>query len=425
MEEVVEQPTGLCDEDGAQVTSVLVVDDDDLRRERLVWLLNKSVAGGVSRLVVANAVIPAKQALLKETFDVLLVDLALPLRPQGVVRRDGGLGLIRSLEDDAGLKMPTHIVAITAFLDLSDEVRVEFGRKGFGLVLYEPASLQWEAQIMELLSRFGAALESQEASRLTYGIDVAVVCALPDPEFSSVRALPWGWRTVRLRGDPTIYEEGDINRKNGESWRVVSAAAPRKGMPATTALASKMIAAFRPKHLVMLGICAGNKEKVRLGQVLVADPSWDAGSGKWELLNGVVKFSPSPNQLPIVHRIRESILQLARDKVSLAEIRASWTGDRPPDELRVILGPIASTSSVIADGITMNAIADQHREVIGLDMEIFGLFAAGEVAREPAPIVFAMKAVVDYADPDKADDFQGYASYVCASTFRLLVERHL
>lgn len=75
---------------------------------------------------------------------------------------------------------------------------------------------------------------------------------------------------------------------------VYAASASRVGMPSASIISLKLISAFKPKYLAMTGITAGVPGKTRLGDVIAADPSWDWGSGKWEMRDGELKFMPAP-----------------------------------------------------------------------------------------------------------------------------------
>src|SRR5690606_25772505 len=78
-------------------------------------------------------------------------------------------------------------------------------------------------------------------------------------------------------GDDTVYFRGEVER-SGQKGRVIAAAAAEMGIAAATALATKVIIGFRPRYLFMAGIAAGVEGNA--GDILIADESWDYGSGK-------------------------------------------------------------------------------------------------------------------------------------------------
>jgi nucleoside phosphorylase/CheY-like chemotaxis protein len=405
--------------------NILIVEDDPHRRLQTIAVISESTSGIARNVVEADSIVTAKAALSQQVFDVLLLDLALPTRNPGPILPEGGLQVLAAIEETEVYYPPTNIVAITGHETLHAQSLETLSSSGVGLLKYEPNSFTWKRQLIEMMGRFAAAKYSSLNENRTYGHDIALVCALATPELSSILDLPWNWRTHPIEYDSSAYHEGTIPREAGREWRIIAAAAPRMGMPASAALAAKMIRQFQPRYITMVGICAGNHDKTRIGDILVADPSWDAGSGKWVLRKGKVEFRQAPHQLPLANSVREAVRQLARNGARLSEIRNRWRADKPAEELRVLLGPLASTSAVIADGVSMSAIALQHKDLLGLEMEAYGVFAAAEIAQGPSPAAFVVKTVVDYGDPDKGEKMREYAAYAASEVFRSLAERYL
>ena len=65
---------------------------------------------------------------------------------------------------------------------------------------------------------------------------------------------------------------------------------------------------------------------------------------------------------------------------------------------------------MVQDFTVIDEIKKHSRKLIGLDMETYAVFFAGENCSKPRPSVFAVKSVSDFADESKRDDFQEYAS---------------
>jgi nucleoside phosphorylase len=86
---------------------------------------------------------------------------------------------------------------------------------------------------------------------------------------------------------------------------------------------------------------------------------------------------------------------------------------------------ISDLERLLADGITTERIKQQHRQLLGIEMETYGVFAAAEEATDPRPIAFSMKSVVDFADANKDDCFQKYASFTSAQALKYFVENFL
>lgn len=66
---------------------------------------------------------------------------------------------------------------------------------------------------------------------------------------------------------------------------------------------TKGIYSFRPRYVVMTGICAGLEKRTRLGDVVITDLCWDWGSGKIKIEKRKEVFHPAPYQ----YRLDESL----------------------------------------------------------------------------------------------------------------------
>ncbi|MDN4987932.1 histidine kinase, partial [Bradyrhizobium sp. WYCCWR 13022] len=244
-------------------------------------------------------------------------------------------------------------------------------------------------------------------------IEDGVIWVYEGVELSAVRSLPCGWQPLRLERDETRYLIGGV--LDGERvYSVIAAAAPRMGMSASAVLTSKMIAQFRPRLVAMVGICAGRAEKTQLGDVIVADPCWDWGSGKIDSVDNVPHFRPAPHQIELDTDIGALLKEVCADVAMLATIKSAARGSKPSHELRVHFGPLASGAAVVANSDTFNSLLLQHRNLLGIEMEAYGVVVASKGSGKPRPLPLILKAVCDFADKDKADDFQEYAAHTSA-----------
>jgi len=252
---------------------------------------------------------------------------------------------------------------------------------------------------------------------------LAIVCALEKPELEEVLKLPWNWSSPRPLDDITFVRDGNF-MVEGRKITVCATFAPRMGMVSTALRSAAIISMLRPRLIAMCGICAGVKSKVGYGDVLLADPAWDFQSGKRVLDKDNAKFSIAPHHLPTHVSVRTHVEQIRGDQEALAKIASEYGGDLNQRNVpQVIIGPVASGSAVLADGEVIEEIKAQHRELIGVEMEIYGMYAAAHSASKPQPKPFALKAVCDFADPDKKDEYQRYAAYTSANVLRLLMEK--
>ena len=401
---------------------ILVVEDDQEKLRRVILALTSVAGCSVDQIRDARDATGAKRLLLNEQFDLLVLDISLPLRSDQEPDRHGGLTLLEEVLNRSIYRRPVHIVGLTAYEDAATLAEGRFRDDAFGLVRYDPASQDWEDTIQRKVQHIIAS--KAVVAKAEFDVDLCILTALDDPELSAVLSLEWGWQQRRFDGDGTVYHEGATTSLNG-AIRVIAAAAPRMGLVASAVLASKMTMRFRPRYITMVGIAAGVKGKVEIGDILAADPCWNYESGKRHVKDGAKAFSPAPHQVAPDNVVRGSLTALARDQDALDELRRGWKAERLNRSPALRIGPVASGAAVLQDSSIVSEILDQHRKTIGIEMESYSVFVVAEEALHPQPRAFSMKAVCDFADEMKDDDHQAYAAYASAGALRLLVERHL
>jgi nucleoside phosphorylase len=114
--------------------------------------------------------------------------------------------------------------------------------------------------------------------------------------------------------------------------------------------------------------------------------------------------------------------QLASDDATLTRIQSSWPGDPGVHRLALHIGPVASGAAVVADEGTLNQVIDQNRQLLGIEMETYGVYVAAEEAPEPRPKALSLKAVVDHADARKGDESHRYGAYLSARVVQHVLE---
>lgn len=402
---------------------ILVVEDDVHKLRRIVEALVEVDGVGLDDIAQVSDAARAKGHLREHLIDLIVLDLHLPDRIDLPPRVDGGLDFMRSISTRPSFFVPSHVVTVSGN---SEAVEASAGATGelWGVIRYDATSDDWKKP---LKGRVRYALAASKSSlgrpRATRPCDVAIVTALSE-ELEGVLRLPLNWREYRFDGDGTIYHEADLAASGGRGV-LVAATANRMGMAATASLASKMIDAYRPRYLCMTGISGGIRGRVDLGDILVADPSWDWGSGKYEVVAGKPHFAASPDQLRLSSDIRDKLVIASRDDALLSRIRSSFPGTKPASALRCHVEAVASGAAVLGDDAVVEEIKLQHRKLHGVEMEIYGLMMAAEICAQPRPVAFAVKAVSDFADTTKNDDVRGYAIHVSASFLFEFLTHHL
>ena len=401
---------------------VLVVDDQQSKLHKLINCLTETGVGREHIDVALNG-IDARRLLRKNQYDLLILDLSLPLRPEDPPASDGGADLLDELKDrsDVFIK-PTYIVGVTSHSELARRLEYKFSENLWALLSATTGNDEWLVGIRKLVIH----LTSLQARTLPqdYSSDVCIVTAMREPELSAIRDSPLNFEGPLALDNSSAYYRADLH-SNSNEFSVIAASAPRMGMVAAGILVAKMILCFRPRIILMAGICAGVKEKVNIGDVILASPAWDWQSGKLLKKDDASVFYPDPDHLDVDQSIITCFEDIIDDKLFWFKMREDWRGDKPKEVPAGKVGPVASGSLVVADLDVIQQIKDQHRKLLGVEMEAYGVYAAARTCGSPQPLALSIKSVCDFADEVKDDRFQSYSAYVSASVAIRFLECYL
>jgi len=400
----------------------LIVEDDSTKLQLVASVLRHSASGEIE-IETANDVGQAKRLLTQNQFDIVVLDISLPIMAGEDSTPLAGLELMEEVSRRPKYKKPGHIVGLTAYPALYTDSLPRFNNELWSLVYFDRTSEEWSDQLSRKVRYIEVALKA--SSIPTYRTDLCVIAALQDPELKALLRLPWDWREVSTDGDGTLYSEGKYAGMQGER-RVIAAHAPQMGMVATAILATKMIHCFAPKYFAMVGICAGVRGACNLGDIICADPCWDWGSGKLVDRAGTSNFLQAPSQLRLDSFIRAKLTGMSGEPELWNRVKREWIfGNCPSNDLKMHVGPLASGATVLSDLRTAGSVKDQHRQLVGIDMEAYSIFAAVADSILPQPKVIVLKSVVDFADPKKSDNYRDYASYTSAKALEEFAKRYI
>ena len=401
------------------MVNILLVEDNPAKAEKLVECMTS--VGGIefANITVANDLVSARDALTKQYFDLVILDIRLP-NVAGDEIEDGGVSLVKELRTSTTLLKPFHIIGVTAYDDALDEVEDFFDEEVWFVIKYDPGVTRWQSQLKRKLSYLvRSKQELLNISGHAYLYDFAIITALEDPELRAVLHLSDDWIDSFSTNDATVYRIGSFHNEH-KRFKVVAASAPEMGMPASAVLSMKLITQFRPRYLVMLGIAAGLPGDNRnLGDILVAERCWNYEAGKKAVTKeGQPKFLPDPMQVPLDTALREKFNHMKSKHQILTEIQQSWQGEDLGGRLSAHVGPVASGSAVVADQSFRDGLKDQQqRKLIGIEMEGYSIFYAAQNCAMPQPIPILIKSICDFATTPKESSAQRYAAFTSAQFF--------
>lgn len=404
--------------------NILIVEDDAEKLRRVMAALLEIPQCDRDKIQNVRDVAEAKRHMMSKRYDLLILDIAIPERPDALPTRDGGIRLLEELMERDQYQVPFHIVGLTAFQEVLDQAGTRFAEDLWLVILYDALSDSWSNQLKSKVRHI--VLAQNSTSPAEYGVQLCLVTALFNPELKAViDSVGWNFSVFERPNDPTPYYRGSY-KSGDKEHQVIAGCSSRMGMASAAVLTMKMIMAFRPKYIAMPGILAGVRGSCNMGDIIVADPGWDYGSGKiQEKKSASQDFLPAPYQSSLNSFLRGKFALMANDDAALDQIRREWKGPKPENALRMHIGPVASGASVVANKRFLDEVIKQHRKLVGVEMETYGVFTAAEESPFPTPKAFSIKSVSDFADEAKDDSFREYAAFTSASALKYFVERYL
>lgn len=404
------------------MVNILIVDDDAKKIQEINRVLKPIFTDNVN-VVIANCINSAKQELRKQNFDVMILDIYLPQIFGDTPKMDGGIRLLKMVKDSKYYSYPRYVISISKYEESTEIFSASEG-KIHTVIFYNEETNEWENKLSSCVEAAISIVENTIVHRL-YNYDVAVICALEE-EVEMIKESLDEIEECKIEYDDDIYYKGYFDTEE-RKISVVLSSANQMGMVATTSLATKMINNFAPRYMVMTGIAGGTKpDKMNFGDIIVAQRSWDYRAGKDIRKENNAQHLNSINALSIDTKLISYCRNLSQDKAKLREIKDNFKmGDVPETELQLLIGPVVSGASVVTDPeIVKDVIENQHREVLGIEMEIYGMYYAANWSINPRPKYIALKAVSDFADSKKGDQYHKYASYTSAKVFEILAKEY-
>ena len=212
-------------------------------------------------------------------------------------------------------------------------------------------------------------------------------------------------------GDFYYHKKVIIESKTVEIFASVS---PKYSKVASAAHVTRMMYMINPSIAIMIGICAGDQGKVKLGDLIISEKVYDYETGKRKqelLLPEIQSHELLP---PIMGLIKQ------RKKQYKADLNAFFR-----DDFDVHLASFACGSAVIEkDDIFQILQSKYDRKTLALDMESFAFF---EAIKGFSHLCYAIvcKGVCDYANNQKDDEYHEAAALRSSKWAKYFIENDL
>lgn len=400
---------------------ILVVDDKIEKQGKIVQVINDVCSKRDDvEISTATYTVDAKSILANINIDVLILDICMPLRAGGELERDGGIKFLNDINGSSKYTFPRYVIALSEHEALTKEFSLKAGIIHTS-IYYNSMTSEWSIRLSECI-KTAISIMANNIVKRSFDYDIAVICALSE-ELNFVRKGLIDVMENTLPDDDYVFYEGYF-MKNDKKIRVVITQSTHMGMVPAASLATRLIYNFTPRYIVMTGIAAGIKGKVDMGDAVVAEYVWDYGAGKETLVGDESIHKNTIEQIQIETNILTMVRRLSSDSGALAEIKNQFSGIKPNSKLKLHLGAVATGAAVIANPEKVRQIQNQIRDVVAIEMEIFGVYYAARWAVAPKPKYLAIKSICDFADEKKDDDFHFYASYTSAKIFEKLAKEY-
>lgn len=380
--------------------NILLIEDDKSKKDELKDLIEGECTSSKASIKYASSLSDARRSILTDTFDLIVFDFYLPSTDTQDDVSDVSSDLISEFSNSRNYNAET--IAITKY-DLSSIDNIDlFNSNGVTVVHYSEDLIEWKESLKQKIKKI--------SDKAQY--DFLIFCALTKERSAYNKADVNVGPIKKIKG--LNCQEININNNIG-----LCICPQRMGLVNMAIIASKAIDYFQPKIVAMSGICAGIPGEANILDVIVADMVWDYETGKITD-DG---FKQEQYQVHLDHQLKVDVQQLIEDESILGNIK----GELYLSELaesRIILGPVVSGSAVVASSARIEKISEQHRKMVGLEMEMCALYEAAEQSL-CKPVCIGAKSVVDLGDSKKGDEYHSAGCILSARLIAKVINKYL
>jgi nucleoside phosphorylase/CheY-like chemotaxis protein len=356
------------------------------------------------------------KALSEQHFDLLVLDLMLPMRDGGKPLKNAGTEILNEIVSGNTVIKPTHIICLTEYPNLADVLDSQILLSLVHVINYSETDSKWKETLKAKCSYISSRLKEGATLPIQHLVDLAIITSSPSIELSEVLRLDHNFHGEFHKEDAHLYYLSKWKNHLGKELKVIACAAPHMGMTSACTTTHKVIERWRPKYVIMCGIAAGTKPEFNYGDILIGEMIFDYGSGKIsDTKSGKRVFIPDPRPLTIDDETRALLQVIERNQDGIVEIMKAWQGKSIRQIPKIRMGVIASGAAVVqSNALLEEMVLKTSRKTIGLEMEAYGFAYAAHFSKKPKPKFIVLKSVSDYADNRKNDDWQQLAAFTSA-----------
>lgn len=282
-------------------------------------------------------------------------------------------------------------------------------------------------------------------------VDYAIITALYKDEFEEVEKL-FDWnKNEDIKTKTKVYRIGSL--KNNPSKKIVAATPTATGMVDSAIIATQILDFFRPKYLLMSGVCGG-KQSANFGDIVLAKKIFTFQKGKVSEIRGkngnnIELYDRRRNKIAYDHlydekgnniKVRvekfeiehDSIIEidpLVKDKIEphINEIEVSINKYLEPFNKKITIhfdSMACSTMVINRHGFFEDNIKSVDRNTVAVEMESYGVARACKFANNGETKCIIFKSIMDKMKR-KNDRAKKFAAHTSAQFLKHLIYNNL
>lgn len=397
---------------------ILIVDDIQSKANSILSVIVNNCSIPAENIDIAKSINSSRKLLCKNDYDLLVLDLVLPLNDDEEPDSEESPKFIDEIYTNEQINIPNQIIGLTEHKEDYPELKIRFEDKVWSLLKYEQSKNDWKTKLQNKILHLRKNKESILKSVLEKNkFDIGIICALPE-EFTQLREAfdKVEWRKEISTEHPFSLYSCTVISGYGNSIKVIAGCVGKPGMTATSIMSTTLYNLYKVDNLFMTGFCAGfESEDIILGDVVIAESIQDYGVGKIkEDETGAISLLKEIHQIPANFEIMSKLNTFISEGENIDRINRALKNKNlleHRENIKAIAGPTVCGPYVVTSESLMADLKKDSRKLKSLDMEGFGLYLTSHILNKKC---LWIKAIADFANSNKGDKYHTRCSFASA-----------
>ena len=357
----------------------------------------------------------ARKELQQNNYDIFIIDLYVPISySKKTIEQDSGLRILNEIFNKKNLIRPTNIIVISDHLK-----EISYLNELMALpvsILSTNESYDWIETLGDLFDKI-----------CCHQVDIAIITAT-DTEFNAIYDDKW-LKDIEI-GGLTFYKKFFL--QNNTNALLVQT--ENMGMISASYLMSSLFKYYDPRKVIMIGVIAGNPNDTKLGDIIVANRSYDYSSGAIkEDDNGEPIFESDPIAVEANEKFvnifksyeAKGIMNKIKSKVNYFFCEEEYNEIKKDcRDASIKIGYVATGPSVVKCKKYREMFIEKfYRKYLGIDMETYPVYY---FCKKKGSVEFlSIKSVCDNADKSKRSVYQPYCAKLATEILYYYIENDL